>query len=197
MTRKIAADLYVEFENRLTNVNQAQNCIAVGDARGLLVEAAHAFVDLHEVTDNRGKWIDVMNNDIGNPMGASWCMAFVQSCIAYVEKRTHVISPLEADGTCMTVWDNSPISQRVKSLPLGGAVAIWQNVADKNHGHTGIVIDCDGTSMHTFEGNTSASKKLHDGVESDGDGVFRSERRWDLFNVDDRGKLLLGALKPF
>lgn len=198
MKRNIPDDLFDVFENRLAQSNQAANCIFNKDARGLLVEAARAMIHLQETNgDNRSAEIDLMHRVTGVGMGEPWCMSFVQSCLAYVERRIGIVSPLTLDAACVTVWKSSPAEMRVKSIPLAGAIVIWQNIDKPSRGHTGFVMDCDGTSLKTIEGNTSPSNDPNSAVESDGDGVFLCHRRWDLFNPDSNRKILLGALKPY
>jgi hypothetical protein len=198
MRRNIPDRLFEIFENRLAHSNQAANCIINNDARGLLVEAARAMIHLQETDgENRSAEIDMMHRVTGVGMGEPWCMSFVQSCLAYVERRVGVASPLTLSAACVTVWNSSPKEMRVKSIPLAGAIVIWKNVDNPNRGHTGFVMDCDGTSLKTIEGNTSPSNDPNSAVDSDGDGVFMCHRRWDLFNPDSNRKILLGALKPF
>lgn len=198
MKRSIPDGLFDVFEQRLAQSNQAANCIFNKDARGLVVEAARAMVHLQETKgDNRSAEIDLMHRVTGAGLGEPWCMSFVQSCLAYVERRIGIVSPLALGAACVDVWNSSPKEMRVKSIPLAGAIVIWQNVAKPSRGHTGFVTDCDGTSLKTIEGNTSPSNDPNSAVESDGDGVFLCHRRWDLFNPDGNGKILLGALKPY
>lgn len=199
MARKIGDKLFTEFETRLQNISQAQNCILLADPRGLLIEAARAMIDVVETRgeDNKGPLIDLMHHVGGSSPGEAWCMSFVQSCVAYVERKIAVKSPLHHSAGCMAVWNNTNEEQRAKTYPLGGAIVIWQAMEDLNKGHTGVVIDCDGNSMHTVEGNTALSRHLYNGVVREGDGIHLNPRPWDLYNADQRGLKLKGALKPF
>jgi hypothetical protein len=197
MPRHISDKLFDEFDTRLQNVNQARNCISQKNARGLLVEAARSMINLEEDGDNRGAEINLMHEVGGSSPGDPWCMSFVQSCLAYVEKKLGVVSPAARGAQCTAVWFQTEAAQRTKTYPLGGAIAVWQSIHDPNKGHTGIVIDCDGNTMHTVEGNAAPQVHLHDGIEREGDSVYLFHRPWDIFNADKRGLKLLGALRPF
>lgn len=197
MSRSIGGRLFGEFDNRLKNVAQARNCLSTKDARGLLVEAARVMINVIEEKPNQGAVIDLMHEVGGSSAGDAWCMSFVQSCIAYVEQKLKIVSPIFHSPGCLSVWNKTPQVQRVKTLPLGGAILIWQSDQNPNLGHTGIVLDCDGTTMHDIEGNTSPSKSIDDPIAREGDGVFLCNRRWNLLESDERGLMLLGAIKPF
>ena len=155
MKRKIHADTIKLFDKLLENNALAQDSIVKNRARQLFVETAKSALGIKEVSKNKGVEVELFQKTVGLSPGDSWCMAFMQSCIAYVEHKTAIVSPIYASGTCMEVWDNSPVEQRVKVLPLAGAIAIWQHLTNPIHGHTGMVLDCDGVSFHAIEGNTS------------------------------------------
>jgi hypothetical protein len=197
--RKIGDALYYEFDGRLALIAQAQNCIYQRNARGLLIEAARCMIDLVEYEDvpHQHDLIDPMHEVAGSSPGDSWCMGFVQSCIAYVERRLKIASPIHRDGNCVAVWDGTDATQRVSAIPLGGAIAIWQSVDDPTHGHAAIVRDCDGAIMNTIEGNTMPQSDAAGIVEADGGGVFPCLRAWDLATPNASGLILRGALKPF
>lgn len=199
MPRQISDRFFNEFESRLQANNQAKNCMLSNDPRGLLIECARAMIDVveDEGQDNRGQLINLMHQVGGSSPGEPWCMSFVQSCVAYVERKLSVKSPLQHSPGCMNVWNRTDAKQRTKTYPLGGAIVIWQSMKDSGKGHTGVVIDCDGNSMHSIEGNAAPSKHIYDGIEREGDGVFLNARPWDLYNADRRGLKLLGAIRPF
>ena len=98
----------------------------------------------------------------------------------------------------MDVWNEAAPEQRVKSLPLAGAIAIWQHQNDKPHGHTGMVLDCDGTTFHAIEGNTAEGQdNLNGRIGQGGEGVRFTHRSYDLYNCHSSDLLLLCCLKPF
>lgn len=199
MQRRIGDALFYEFDGRLALVAQAQNCIYQKDARGLLVEAARCMIDLVEYEDvpHQAELIGPMHQVAGSSHGDSWCMGYVQSCIAYVERKLRIASPIHRSAHCMTVWDRTDAAHRVRAIPLGGAIAIWQSLDDPAQGHAAIVRDCDGAIMNTIEGNTMPQSDAAGIVEADGGGVFPCVRAWDLTAPNASGLILRGALKPF
>jgi hypothetical protein len=198
MPRKIHPDAIKLFDDLLKNNALAQDCIVKKRSRQLFVEAAKACVGIKEVSKNKGPEVELFQKTVGLSAGDAWCMAFTQTCLAYVEKKTNIKSPLYSSGVCIDVWQKSPIEQRVKVAPLAGAVAIWQHLNDPAHGHTGMVLDCDGVSFHAIEGNTSdGSEDINGEVGQTGDGVGFTHRRYDLFNPHKGDMQLRGCLKPF
>lgn len=199
MKRGIKTELIQKIDKLLENNKLAQECITKKQQpRQLFAEAAKACLGIKELPENSGVEVELFQKTVGISVGDSWCMAFMQSCIAYVEKKTDVTSPLYGNGTCMVVWNNSPKEQRVKLLPLAGAIAVWQHTKDPAHGHTGMILDCDGVSFHAIEGNTRAGfVDINAKVGQTGDGVGFTHRRYDLFNPEIGDMQLLGCLKPF
>jgi len=96
----------------------AQDCIVKKRARQLFVETAKACVGIKEVSTNKGIEVELFQKTVGLSAGDAWCMAFMQTCLAYVESKTNIKSPLHAAGGCINVWQESPVEQRVKLLPL-------------------------------------------------------------------------------
>jgi len=198
MPRKIHPDAIKLLDKLLESNALAQDCIAKKRARQLFVETAKACVGIKEVSKNNGVEVELFQKTVGLSAGDAWCMAFMQTCLAYVESKTNIKSPLHAAGGCINVWQKSPVEQRVKLLPLAGAIAIWQHLNDPTHGHTGMVLDCDGVSFHAIEGNTSDGfEDINGEVGQIGDGVGFTHRRYDLFNPQKGDMQLRGCLKPF
>ena len=198
MPRKINPDAIALLDRLLVGNALAQDCIEKKRARQLFLEVAKACIGIKEVSQNQGVEVELFQKTVGLSKGDSWCMAFMQTCIAYAEVKIGIVSPIFAAGGCVNVWQKTSPDCRVKVLPLGGAIAIWQHTHDPVHGHTGMVLDCDGTSFHAIEGNTSAgSDNLNNAVGQTGDGVRFTHRRYDLFNPQNGDMQLLGCLKPF
>jgi len=163
----------------------------------LFVQAAAACLGIKETQKNKGPEVELFLKTVGLSAGDAWCMSFIQTCIAYAELKTGLTSP-HPSGACMKVWDKSPVIQRVQNIPLAGAVAVWQHLSDPIHGHTGMVLDCDGVSFHAIEGNTSDGyEDINSEVGQTGDGVGFTHRRVDLFNPQKGDMQLRGFLKPF
>ena len=198
MKRKISTQVVNWFDARLAHDPLALAATENGDARRLMLQAAVACLGVRESPKNRGKEVESFQKTVGLDAGDMWCMCFVQTCIAYAEHRTTSESPVLASGACMPVWNNTALEQRVKNIPLAGAIAIWQHTKDPTHGHTGIVLACDGVSFHGIEGNTADGyADLHGSVGSAGDGVRYTHRRVDLFNPEKGDMQLRGFIRPF
>jgi hypothetical protein len=176
----------------------AKMCIEKKLSRQLFVQAAKACLGIREIPPNKGREVKLFQSTVEAHAGDAWCMAFVQSCLAYAEETTGMQSALAASASVMSVWNSTAADWRVKSLPLAGAIAIWQHTRDPGHGHTGIVLDCDGVSFHAIEGNTrDGYTDLQAKVGQAGEGVGFTHRRFDLFNPQRGDMQLRGFLKPY
>lgn len=177
------------------NNGAAQEAIVKKDARKVMVFAAEALVGIREATGkNDGKMVELIQETVGGHSQEAWCASLVQSCIAYAELMTGVVSPIIASEHCYTMWNKSPKSCRVKIRPLRGAIPIW-NYPPTANGHTGVVDEYEHKSgkMLTFEGNTTKGLKKDGTIERDGGGVYHCER-----SIKSNSKMkLLGFLKPF
>lgn len=176
------------LEAKLSTNGLAQYAIDTKDARLLFGLAAEACVGIREQGgNNRGPMVELIQETIGRAEGESWCMAFVQTCLAYAELKTGIQSPIVATEGCMDCWDRTPQSQRVKTSPLKYAIVIW-NYEGTYKGHTGLITEVTLESyMRTVEGNTGS-----DGSR-DGDGVYYKKRDWIRSGPLKR----VGFLKPF
>jgi hypothetical protein len=198
MARRIHADPIKLFDNLLKGNALAAYCVSEKQPRQLFVETVKSALGIREVAKNKGVEVELFQKTVGLSRGDAWCMAFIQSCLAYAEVKTAIRSSIFPSGGCMNVWQKSSIELRVKSIPLAGAISIWQHLDDPNHGHTGMVLDCDGVSFHAIEGNTADGfEDLNGEVGQTGDGVGFTHRRYDLFNPQKGDMQLRGALKPF
>lgn len=140
----------------------------------LLMHVAEACVGVHEEGgDNQGSTVQLFQSVISAPQRQSWCMDFVQACIAYVEYRMNVGSPLAATELCLDLWNKSSRFRSV-SEPKTGDIIIWQ-LGNTEHGHTGFIVK-PATILNplhqTIEGNTSDSSELN----ANGDGVYNKFR---------------------
>ena len=198
--RRIEPELVSYIDKRISWEGLAQYHLQTKNARGLMVEAAKACVGIKERTGrNDGRLVELIQKTVdGVADGAPWCMSQVQSMIAYAEFKTGVRSPLMATEHCLTLWNSTPIEQKVKISPLAGAIAIWRHGTTTN-GHTGIVLDCDESVFFSVEGNSSGSfTPLLDSsaqavIEREGNAVVYTKR-----SRTTNGEMkLLGFIKPF
>lgn len=184
--------MYNWIDSKLHSNGVAQHAIVHRDARLLLVCAAQACVGIREEGgNNRGEFVELIQETIGGAVSEPWCMSLVQTLIAYVENRFKIVSPVFATEHVQTCWNKTDQEQRIRFYPLPGAVIIWRK-GKTNSGHTGIVFATDGDEMWTLEGNTE--KGVVDGhVVRDGGGVYLVKR-----NIKGTGSMLVrGFLKPF
>lgn len=152
----------------------------------LLVSAALAFSGVtEEGGDNQGYLVRAFQSAAGKPAGQSWCLDFVQACIAYVEHVKGIESPFPTTELCLDLWNRSPH----RKDPAPGDVVIWRH-ADTYAGHCGIVVNCVSELLSTVEGNTSSISGV---VERNGDGVYFKNRP-----LGGTAKFpMLGFVRPF
>lgn len=192
--RKIQPELVSYIDKRISWEGLAQYHLQTKNARGLMVEAAKACVGIKELTGrNDGRLVELIQKTVdGKAKGEAWCMAQVQSMIAYAEFKTGVRSPLMATEHCLTLWNGTPIEQKVRISPLAGAIAIWRHGTTTN-GHTEIVLDCDESVFNAVGANTSGVVDPSKPINREGNGVFYTKR--SRFGEGDMK--LLGFIKPF
>ena len=158
MIRKLPEALRAAFDS---NVDEF-----LTDPTAIMLSAAKSAIG---VTVKDQATINLFRSTVGGANGESWCMSFVQSCIAYAEERTGARSPLMATELCMGLWDLSK-DRRVKN-PLPGDIIIWQ-FGQTIHGHTGFIVGSNSISWRTVEGNTSGATT----IDANGNGVWSKIR---------------------
>jgi len=201
MARKITDKMFAFIDNKLKNNGAAQLAITSGlttkvqaekikHARDLMIYAAEACVGIVEQGgNNKGLYIVELQKTVDASADQEpYCMAAVQTFIAYVEKKINITSPVYASEHCMTVFRSTSKSQRVVNIPAPGAIIIWKN-GSTDSGHTGLVLDFQGVNkkQETLEANTGS------GNMRDGDGIYIKQR-----SKTKDGKLVIqGYLRPF
>jgi len=193
--RKLEKKMIDYLDKKLAGNGLAQEMIATKDARGLFILAAQACVGIRESGgNNKGPMVALIQDTVDGPDSWAWCMSFVMTCLAYAELKTGIKSPIVSGEHCMTVWNKTPKSQRVKIRPLPGAIAIW-NYPPGQSGHTGILHEYENKpgKMRLFEGNTESGLTKDGVIQNDGGGVYHTER-----STKGSSKMkLVGFLKPF
>ena len=129
--------------------------------------------------NNRGARVERFLRSVGLGPGHPWCAAYVSYVLdaagvrAPLNERRRVIrSGLAARFITARSIRASEALRGVKPVPPG-AVVIWRK-GNGPYGHAGFVVDWDGASGETVEGNTSSGRA---GSQRDGDGVWRRQRR--------------------
>ena len=196
--RQIEPKMIQFFDGKLATNGLAQEAIRSRNARMLFLKAMEACVGIREKTGtNDGPMVELIQETVGDHDGEAWCMALIQTCLAYAEVRTGVKSPLFSSEHCLTVWRKTSTQQRVKHHPLPGAVAIWQHMDSKGHptenGHTGAVVGCDEKIFQAIEGNTTSGLRPDGSIEREGGGVYFTSRS----RTRNGSMVLVGWLKPF
>lgn len=190
--RKITDKMFKYIDKKLEKNGAAQLAVQKKDARSLLVYASEACVGIEEAGNNKGTWVVELQKTVDNKAEQEpYCMGGVQTWITYVEKKLNITSPIFSSEHCLTTWEKSPKSQRVKSIPLAGAIIIWQH-GKSRAGHTGIVTEWLDKKMETVEANTSGKDTIN-GVTREGSGVFQLIRS----STGSGSMKVVGFLKPF
>ena len=120
-----------------------------------------------------------------------WCMDFVQTCIAYAEAKSGVLSPIPASQGGVDTWKQSAAQHRFASLanpPQAGDIILWQE-RGSNEGHCGLIVSLDSLMYSTIEGNTSDTQM----IDRNGRGVYAKRRA----RGGTRTFRELGFLRPF
>lgn len=192
--REINSKMIAFIDKKLASNGAAQEAIKKKDARALMVYAAEACVGIREEGgNNKGPLVELIQETVGSANREAWCMSFVQTCIAYAEVKTGVVSPLAATEHCMTLWGKTKASQKVKVFPARGAIIIWQHGTSSN-GHTGFFLESPKKGhMTTIEGNTESGLSSTGSVERDGGGVYLTSRSM----VKNGTMKVVGFIKPF
>jgi len=195
MSRSIEKPMIDFIDSKLASNGLAQKAITEGDARLVFMLAMQCLVGIREVGgNNEGPMVELIQKTIGGAGKEAWCMAGIQTGLAYAEHKTGKVSPIPASEHCMTVFKGTPAKFKVKKIPAPGAIAIW-NYPPKSNGHTGVVMQyrLDAGKMNLVECNTEAGLNKSGTIERDGGGVYYTER-----SIKGTSKMVLkGFLIPF
>jgi hypothetical protein len=177
--RSIEPKMVDFLEAKMKDNGLYQHALANKDPRTIFLIAAQVCVGIREVGgNNSGPMVELIQETIGGHSREAWCMAFVQTCLAFAELKTGIQSPIFVSEGCDQVWTSTDKKFRVKRIPAPGAIIIWghYNKAGKyTGGHTGILSGWSNNLMTAFEGNTE-SGVVGGKVERDGGGVYFTNR---------------------
>ena len=193
MIRTIEPAMVAFLDRKLRQNGLATEATRRKDARTVFRLALEACVGIREEGGNNdGPMVRLIQETIGRAEREAWCMGLVQTGLAYAELRCGVLSPIAASEHCLTVWNETPISQRVQSIPAIGAIIIWRH-GTTSSGHTGATIsEVRNGRFSAVEGNTESG--IAGGkVIRDGGGVYLTDR-----DLHASGSMrIVGFLKPF
>jgi hypothetical protein len=188
--RKLEPEMKEYLDAKICNMFKTSlpECFTKRNPQEIFCLAMQAMVGLtEEQGNNDGKWIQLIQETYGTAVKEAWCMAAVQTAIAYAELYTGIISLIFPTEHCMTAWRNSHDSIKYKE-PRVGFVIIWKH-GNTDSGHTGSVEGVEAKSYYSVEGNTGTGT----GINRDGDGVYeRSRRRGGEGSMKE-----IGFLDPF
>lgn len=141
--------------------------------------------------------IIVRGGDVGTSLMVGNCASFIMACIMYAEVKTGRKSPVAVTEHAQTIWNSTPKSMRVKSIPLPGAIIVWGYKDSKGKltvkGHTEIVIGADNKVIRCVGGNTSGTTSPNQAVNREGNGAFYTVRDYK----STAKKQYLGCVKSF
>lgn len=148
--------------------------------------AAKPFVDVSEDGENKGEIIEMLQKTVdGKAQGEPYCLAFVMTVLAFVEKKLNMVSMLKSTEGCLDLWNTTSPHLKTTRFPLPGYIAIWQH-GNTSKGHAGLVLRVTDYYFKTIEANSWSP----DGKSQ---GIHPHER---LFDGDGSMKLL-GFICPF
>ncbi len=191
--REIEPEMVAWLDKRLEKNPIFQKALAEKDAREIYALANEACVGIREVGgNNRGPMVVLMQKTIGGAGREAWCMSGQQTCIAYAELKTGIKSPIYPSEHCQTVWRKTPKAQRVKLIPMRGALGIWGDIG-KDTGHCCMIRSADQKRWLAVEMNTESGVDKNGDLNRDGGGCYLTERS----TAATKKRKILGALKPF
>lgn len=155
--------------------------------RPAMTRAAAPWCDIKELSNkNDGPYIDLVGLTVDRKhTGEAYCLAWVQTILAYVEYKLGIQSVLKATEGCLDLWNSAPARLKTTRFPLPGYIAIWQH-GNSVAGHAGIVMKVNEVYFKCLEANSY-------GPDGKTQGIFMQER---LFN-DSSNMRLLGFCSPF
>lgn len=153
----------------------------------MFIKAMEAMIGIQEKGgNNSGPDVEAIQETVGSAENEAWCMATIQTAIAFVEVVTGSGSRFPVTEHCLTAFYNSLIKYM---NPKRGYVCIWQHGSGQS-GHTGAVCEIIGPNeFNCIEGNTGPGS----GVVREGDGVYKKLR-----SLQGAGDMhVKGFLEPF
>lgn len=197
--RQIKSEMIAFIDKKLESNALAKVALENKNARLLFRLAIESCVGIREATGkNDGKMVELIQETVGGASGEPWCMALMQTGLAYAEFKCKVRSAIVPSELCSYVWAETPKIYRVKKVPGPGALAIWGDLDSKGRlkasGHTEMVTAYyeDGT-FDAVGGNTSGTTKPGAEVNRDGNACVYTKRSIK----PTKKRKLLGFLKPF
>lgn len=177
-----------------------------------IISNAMHFVNLYETKAN-AEWHSILDPSKGKAesdelivamkatgwnFGLPYCAAYVEAIWRMSYKKLNAPTAIQNDValklTPSVILSYNNWRGKVSRNPVPGSIFFMQN-GSSSTGHTGIIVACDGYTLATIEGNTSAGKAVSTEADRNGDGIFKKTRTLD-FSIKSKGLHLLGFLNP-
>ena len=190
--RVIQPKMISYLEWKLENNGLYLDAVKRKDARLISILAMQSCVGKREETGNNdGLFIELVQQTVdGIDSREAYCMAGVQTGVAFAEYKTGILSKLPPGEHCMTVWRAGKLI-RVVGQPQAGDVIIW-NHAGGDSGHTGMAYEVLPSLFKAVEFNTT-SGKVGSSIVREGGGIYNTERSYK--QIGDM--VPQGFLRPF
>lgn len=167
--------------------------------RPLMIYGGRSLVGVREKTGrNDGPIIELIQDTVGGPERAPYCLSGIETLIAFAEELTGIKSPLIATELCTALWNDTKKNHPeliVKKIPAPGAIALWQDVKNGrglSTGHTELVEAAYNSAWDGIGFNTSGAAYPGGPVVREGNGVYFTKRDYS----DRATRILLGFIKP-
>lgn len=187
MKRKLDPELLRAMEASVKDDADFELAVANKMWRPAITRAAAPWCDVKEMSNkNDGPYVDLIGLTVDRKhTGEAYCLAWVQTVLAFVEYKLQIESILKATEGCLDLWNSAPPAMKTTRYPLPGYIAVWQH-GTSPAGHAGIVMKVNEVYFKCLEANSI-------GPDGTTHGIFMHER---LFN-DDGNMRLLGFISPF
>lgn len=187
MKRQLNPELLKSMEASVKGDADFELAITNNMWRPVMTRAAAPWCDVKEASNNNdGIFVGLTGLTVdGKHKGEAYCLAWVQTVLAFVEYKLGIESQLKATEGCLDLWNSTPPAMKTTRYPLPGYIAIWQH-GDSPAGHAGLVMKVSEYYFKCLEANSFGP----DGITQ---GIYMHER---LFN-DGGSMRLLGFISPF
>lgn len=176
--RELQPELFEAIDQACREHELFHTMVEMKNWRVLMANVASSFLDIKEETGkNDGYLIELIQKTVDDKaQGEPYCLAFVMTVLAYVERVTGLTSPIIATESVMQLWNSLNVQDKTRDYPRPGYIAIW-NHAGSSRGHAGIVYEVFPTYFTCIEGN-SRSGELQFSGNVEGQGIFLKKRTY-------------------
>jgi hypothetical protein len=138
--------------------------------RVIAIADALDFIAENPPGANAGRWVEAVQRVGSGKKGDAWCAGWVSTVLGVAFKGK---PPLPFTMSCDVLLEAARAKGWLRDVPEAGDVFLRMR-APKDADHTGIVVQVDGETFRTIEGNTTDD---HAKDQREGTGVFEKSRR--------------------